>query len=107
MESKRLKLISSSAIASILAILFVVTATITGELYSPFKNWLGELSGHHWVSKGYISIAIYLAASALFYFLPWQSQQRPRPILRALIVSAFLGFLAIFIFYTGHHLGWY
>ena len=47
MNNKKNKIISSFAIAGVVAIVFIVFATIFGELYSPFKDWLKVIFNHH------------------------------------------------------------
>ena len=68
MNNKKNKIISSFAIAGVVAIVFIVFATIFGELYSPFKDWLKVIFNHHWIGKGIISIVIFYVFGFLGYF---------------------------------------
>ena len=89
-----------------LSALFVVVVTIWAEKSPPLKNWLAEWSGHHWVSKSIFSLLIYFSGLFLFYYVPKQVDGNVvRKYLNALLATTFLSALAIFAFYTGHHLG--
>lgn len=88
-DTSKINQLRSWIISAIIAILFVVTATIVGELYSPFKNWLKEMFYHHWIGKGVLSVVIFVllgfilkmftkennedAVSAALYVLFWIS----------------------------------
>lgn len=80
----------------------VVAMTLGAELSAPFKAYLAELTGHHWVSKSLISTAAFI----LFYFL-LKSFGESKNILRSvlcLVVCVVLGGLIIFGFYLWHFL---
>ena len=102
------RLISASALAAIITIVFVVVITIWAELSIPLKNWLKSFSGHHWTSKSIFSALLYVAATVIFY---WSFRKPNEVILRKLLVFLLvfivLGVLSITAFYTGHHLGFY
>ncbi|MDP3953644.1 MAG: hypothetical protein Q8P99_02390 [bacterium] len=102
----KLKLIISSAYASILTIFLVVVITIWAEMFAPLKDWLADFSGHHWVSKSILSVLVYAVATVVLY----ATLRKPNPtsapkIIRNLLVLTAIGVLAITAFYTGHHLG--
>src|SRR3989338_4446316 len=101
----KLKLILSSAYASIITILFIVIITILAELFIPLKDWLKNFSGHHWVSKSIFSVLLYIVSTKILYLLIKNNDNnnRVKKSLKLLIVFVVLGIIAITIFYTGHH----
>ena len=102
----KIKLIISSAYASILTISFVVVVTVWAELSSPLKNWLAEFSGHHWVSKSILSFLIYAAATMILYaILRSPSDASAQRAIKSLLVFTAVGVVIVTAFYTGHHLG--
>ena len=104
----KLKLIYSSSISSVLAVAFVTIITIFAELNAPLKNWLKALTGHHWTSKGVMSILLYTIATLLIYFLAKNVDgKKIHNTLWTVVVTTIMGSFALFVFYLGHHLGWY
>ena len=102
------KLIYASSIASSVAILFVTVITIVAEFKAPLKDWLKSLSGHHWTSKGIISVLLYLSIVFLVYFAAkGVNSKKITGSLCGAIIMTVLGSLALFVFFAGHHLGWY
>ncbi|OGE81864.1 MAG: hypothetical protein A3E98_03185 [Candidatus Doudnabacteria bacterium RIFCSPHIGHO2_12_FULL_48_11] len=63
----RLRLIYSSIIGTQAALLFAVIVTIWAELAPPLKDWLKSLSGHHWTSKSYLTMLVYVVVFAYCY----------------------------------------
>ena len=105
---KKQKLIYSSSVSAILSATLVAVITIWAEKAPALKTWLADLSGHHWTSKSILSLALYVAGLIVFYFLP--REMTPKIIkkyLKLAILFAFLGSLAIFVFFTGHNFGWF
>ncbi len=45
-----------------ITIVWIAVMTIWSELSSSYKDFLKELTGHHWVSKGVISIILFILA---------------------------------------------
>lgn len=106
MNSKQAKPVYASAVASILAVSFVVITTILAELSPGLKDVLKGLTGHHWVSKSVFMMLLYLAVFALLYFSTKEiSPEKLRSALTRLILVTIAGTLAIFIFYILHFLG--
>jgi uncharacterized membrane protein YoaK (UPF0700 family) len=99
MNKKRNKIINSFAASAIIAIIFVVVATILGELYSPFKNWLKETFYHHWMGKGIITIIAFYLIGFLGYFKSKESENSVAKMLKILFWIAIIGVLAISGFY--------
>mgnify|MGYP001559264043 FL=1 len=40
--------------------------TLGAELSPSFKNWLASFTGHHWVTKSWISIIVFVAFFLIF-----------------------------------------
>lgn len=99
MKDKKNKLISSFAVAAVVAIVFITFATIFGELYSPFKDWLKETFNHHWIGKGVIAIAIFYALGFLGYFKAKDSDDALVTVLKIVFWVALVGIFAITGFY--------
>ena len=99
MENKRNKIITSFAVAAIVAIVFVTIATIFGELYKPFKNSLKDLFSHHWIGKGVIAIVIFYALGFLGYFYAKDNEDAIITMLKIVFWIALIGVLAITGFY--------
>lgn len=97
----KLKSIYASACAAALTIVAVVAMTIGAELSAPFKGWLAGFTGHHWVTKSWASVLIFVAFFCIFRVMkksPDESQTGKALVL--LEVAAVLGFLAILGFYS-------
>lgn len=102
----KLKLIYSSAIASVFSVAFVTVITIWAELSKPLKGWLKSVLGHHWVAKGVFSLVVYFIIGALVYFLVKKvDSKKVNKSIVILIWSTVLGMLLIFGFYWLHYLG--
>ena len=102
------KLIYSSAVSSSLAIVFITTITIIAELRVPLKDWLKSLSGHHWTSKGILSLLLYVTAVFVMYAVTKNvDRKKVKEALWVTIIMTVLSSLVLLTFFTGHHLGWY
>ncbi|OGN05696.1 MAG: hypothetical protein A2746_00550 [Candidatus Yanofskybacteria bacterium RIFCSPHIGHO2_01_FULL_44_22] len=102
---KKIKLVFASALAASLTAVLIAAMTIGGELSPAFKNFLAGLSGHHWVSKSFISVIFFAAALVLFYLSPFKSGGNSAK--KGLWLSFFTGVfaaLAIFLFFIWHYL---
>lgn len=106
METKKLKLITSSAYAALITVIFVVAITVFAELSAPLKDWLKNFSGHHWTTKSIFSVAVYAVATAVFYsLLKSGSGGGARRSLALILWGTALGTIALTLFFTGHHFG--
>ncbi|MEK7460781.1 MAG: hypothetical protein AAB647_01030 [Patescibacteria group bacterium] len=104
----KLKLVFASALAALLAIIFVVIITIWAELFASLKNWLTNLSGHHWTSKSLLSVAVYLIALFILYLvITPPGDRRLRQALISLVAGTLVGVLVLTLFYTGHYYKFY
>lgn len=100
------KLIISSACAAVITIAFIVIITIWAELSAPLKDWLKNFSGHHWTTKSIFSALIYVVATIVLYWLPYNpSPARLRKKIICLLVFAVLGVIVLTAFYAAHNLG--
>lgn len=105
---KKSRIIYASSIAAFVNAVFVTAVTIAAELNTPLKDWLKELSGHHWTSKSILSIALYIITLLLVYaVLQDVSSRKVRNAVSFATWSAFAGSILIFAFFTGHHLKLY
>lgn len=89
--------------ATSITILSIAVLTIWSELSKPFKTFLAGLTGHHWTSKGIISIILFLG---LYFIFPKDNKnsnisKQISIVLWATIISTII----IFSFYSFHFLG--
>lgn len=102
----KLRSIYASALGAIASITVVTAVTIIGELSEPFKNWMKGFTGHHWVTKSWISIIVFF----LGYMIVRAVVRDPAPVrvrrmLAVLITFAFLGTAALFVLFFWEHFG--
>ena len=93
-----MKNIKSLSISSILTIILITFLTIYAELNSLFKEFLKSLTGHHWVSKGAISLIFFILA----YFILNKFTSKEKNVnyyINMVLIFVILGSLAIFGFY--------
>ncbi len=101
----RLSLAISSAYASAITIVIMAVVTIWAELSPSFKDSLKSLSGHHWRTKSYLTIIIFVAGTGVLYAFLKRRQSSPRIAIMAVIVAAILGSVAVTGFYVLHFFG--
>jgi len=100
----KLKLIYSSVVASLFSVAFVTVITIWAERSKPLKDWLAGVSGHHWVTKGIFSLAIYIVAGIVTDFLVKEiGNNKINKLIMLLIWATILGIFAILGFYSMHY----
>ena len=103
---KLLKLTYASCVSAIVSIVFVTGITVWAELAPGLKAFLKSLTGHHWVTKSWGVVMVYLAGLILFYWLPKQIGEKTlRRSVLSLVVFAILGALVLFFFFVWHYLG--
>ena len=96
----KLKSIYASAYSTIITIAVVVGLTIGAELSAPFKAWLATFTGHHWVTKSWISIIAFVLFFVIFKFAKKSvNESQTRTALTVLQIFIILGFIAILGFY--------
>lgn len=104
MDQHKLKLITASAYAALLTVIFVVAITVWAELSVPLKDWLKNFSGHHWTTKSIFSVAVYAVATAVFYaVLRNRSATGAKRSLALLLWGTMLGTIILTLFFTSHH----
>lgn len=64
---KNENIVKSVMLGAFMVVMYVVIATIVGELYKPYKNFLTDLHYHHWVGKGVWAIVIFIIVFAVSY----------------------------------------
>ncbi len=102
----KLRSIYASAIGAIVSIIAVTAVTIAGELSELFKNWLKGLTGHHWITKSWLSLIVFALGYAIVRAAVREPDaHRVRRMLRTLIVFVFLGVAALFILFFWEYFG--
>ncbi len=86
----------SAILATAVAIIFITAITIAADLYSPLKNWLKDTFSHHWIGKGVLAAALWMAVAVL----PVRKEISQKIFMLILIFSA----VAIALFYILHFL---
>ena len=96
----KLKSIYASAYSAAISIIVTVIVTIGMEFSYPPKAWLASFTGHHWITKSWLSLIVFV----LFFFIFWfakknvDAEQAKRSV-SVLNLTAILGFLAILLFF--------
>ena len=97
----KLKSIYASAYSASITIVVVVAVTTLGELSAPFKNWLTGFTGHHWITKSWLSLIIFALCYGVFRITrPSVNESQTNKALLVLEVITILGFLAILGFFV-------
>lgn len=79
----------------------VTFVTIYADLNLQFKDWLASFTGHHWVTKSYLTVIVFV----LFYILLSSVKRSPssedtKKALAVLQIITILGFISILGFYV-------
>lgn len=98
----RLSLAISSAYASVITIVAMAAITIGAELSPSFKDMLKSWSGHHWRTKSYLTVMLFLAGTGILYAFLKRRQSSPRVAIISMILAAILGAIAVTGFYVIH-----
>lgn len=97
----KLRSIYASAYSAAITIATVTAITIGAELSVPFKNWLAAFTGHHWITKSWISVLVFALFFGIFRSAGKSANEsRTRKALLVLEIFAVLGFLIILGFYV-------
>lgn len=98
------KLIYSSAVSASVSIVVITVVTIWAEMAPNFKNILAGITGHHWITKSYLTVVLFVAVLGLtMVFSRGEiSDGMARKSLWALIICSVLGSIAIFGFFLWH-----
>ena len=98
---EKLKAIYVSSWSAMASIVTMVVVTVASEFSVPFKNWLASFTGHHWVTKSWLSVIVFvLMFGVLRVSFKTVDATKTKHALMALQLSAVLGFLVILGFYT-------
>lgn len=102
----KLKPIYASAWAASIAIAAIVALTLGAELSSAFKNWLASFTGHHWLTKSWLSLIIFVLFFCLFHFTAKNtSPEKAKKAAIVLHIVMRLGFIVILGFYIYEFFG--
>ena len=100
----------SIIIGAIMAIVFVVVITITGELYkitgadgkmvSPIKDLLKSLHGHHWVGKGIWAVGLFSVTTIATFLVNYKNQDERslNPLIALLTTTLLVGTFTLLVF---------
>ncbi len=82
----------------------VVGLTIVGELVPSFKALLAQLTGHHWITKGFAALAVFVVIGGIVALLQRAPESEEESTLWAWITSgtALIGVVVLFLFFIGH-----
>ncbi len=98
---EKLKAIYVSSLSAIVTIVVVSAVTIASELSAPFKAWLAGFTGHHWVTKSWLSVIVFVLMFVILHFGTKNvDATKTKRALLLLEITAVLGFLVILGFYT-------
>ena len=94
-----MKNLRALSISTILTFIWIVFLTIYSELNSAFKDFLKNMFGHHWVTKGILSLVFFFLA----YFILNKIIKGDKNIskqINLVVITAIIGCLAIFLFFV-------
>ena len=88
-----------------IAVLFIGLMTILSELSTWFHDVLVAISGNHWISKGIISVVLFVVLGFLFskFDVTKKCKWKDSCWVWATITSTVVSGLAIFVFYLWHY----
>ncbi len=105
LEREPLIAVPSLSLATIGSMVTIIILTLLAEASGEVKDRLGDMTGHHWVSKGLIALGIF-AATWLVSAVPLARQQDSPVMVRRWVLAtagvALAGIIIIFLFYVGH-----
>lgn len=97
---KNLKSIFAGAVAASASVAATVGVTLWAELSAPFKAWLTGFTGHHWVTKSWLSLIVFFAVFIVLRIIFKNvSASGARLALRVLLGFLFAGTLILLGFY--------
>ena len=103
--NKKLRLIYASSWAATFAVLFATVITIWAEMQAPLKAWLKSITGHHWTTKSWFTVGVYVVLLLLIYvFKREPNDMQVKNSMKWLFVVAILGVLVLFLFFALHYL---
>ena len=90
--------IRSASISTILTIILITAMTIYSESNKIFKDLLTGLTGHHWISKGAISVLFFLLAYFVFSNVKDKENRISQDIWQVILTSIACA-IVIFVFF--------
>ncbi len=92
------------SIALILMVISVVALTIVAELQPSVKEFLQQLTGHHWITKGLMALAVFTITSGVGALI--RRRETPDPVGWSWLASAtaLIGIVVLFLFFLGHYI---
>jgi len=82
-----------------MTMLFVVAITMASELSNSLQHSLNRVTGHHWISKGLLSLGVFLATTIISH--PILSRRHNRDLTAwgiAITATALLGAVVLLLF---------
>lgn len=95
------KLAASALKSASIYIAVLVVVIVAAELFSPFKNFLAGLTGHHWTAKGVLGVILFILLTFLFN-LKGSDDDLNKNITKT-ISTAVTGIVVLFLFYIIHY----
>lgn len=96
----KLKSIYASAYSACITIVVVCALTISGDLNAAFKTWLASFTGHHWVTKSWVSMILFAVIFLVIRLIaknPNEAQTKTSIV--TLEIVSILGFVSLVVFY--------
>lgn len=96
----KLKAIYVSSYAAAVSIVVTVADTIGTEFSPAFKTWLANFTGHHWVTKSWVSVISFALVFAILHLIVKEVESvKAKKALLTLEVISVLGFVVILGFF--------
>ena len=103
LNMNKLRSAFASAVAASVAVAVAVVITVWAEFSPALKATLKSITGHHWVTKSYLTMLVYAAIMAAIYFkVPNPSPVKMIKSLNYLIALAFAGSIILIVFFLWH-----
>lgn len=92
------------SIALILTVVSVAALTIVAELQPALKEFLQQLTGHHWITKGLVALAVFTITSGVGGLM--RRRETPDPVVWSWLASTavLIGIVVLFLFFLGHYI---
>lgn len=94
----------SLARAAMIAMTSITAITVAAEYLAPFKEALGKITGHHWVTKSVLAVLIFAVGYALLSALTKPGTSSPARATNQVTLVALLNSAVLFGFFILHYL---
>ena len=102
---KHLRSICASAYAATISIVVTVVLAMATDFSTKFKTWLTAFTGHHWVTKSWVSIIVFAIFFCIFYsFNKTPDQNQTHKSLSLLEFAVIAGFVILVGYYFYEYL---